>query len=343
MPIPTPSRSDSASPHRHRVRDATQGAFRLPRLVAVVLLLAAWNPCASRSQDLDQGREGDPGSTTQPILLDMAMTDASLGQVNPDEAIVAFQLYTEAFTEFVGVEATVQAKVFRDVGDLLASGLAGRWKVMGLQVQDYDHIAQHIDLDLMFVPARSGRVTETYVLLVREDSDLSGLEQLENRTLHTYQGPEMGLAGMWLDCLLDESGLPQSRTILHSYEVQRRISSAVLPVLFGKADACLVAQSGLETMIELNPQVAEKLRVVASSPELIPFVVCLRSDFVGENRPPLENAFLVAHEYPQGRQVLTLFGFAQMRQCQESHLASAREIIVRHHLLTEAGRRSRAD
>jgi len=268
------------------------------------------------------------------ILLDMAITEATLGRVEPAEAIIAFQLYSEAYVRTLEVQVEVEATVFGDIDQLLASALQGREKVMALQVQDYFHVGDRVGLDLFFVAERSGRVTETFVILVRGDGGIDSLAQLRGLSLQTCRGQQMGLAPLWLECLLADQGLPASGYHFGAVEVQARISGAVLPVLLGQADACLVAQSGLEAMAELNPQILEELRPLASSPPLISFVACIRSDFQGENRALAERAFFEAHTHPRGRQVLALFGFDRVVRCSPADLASAREIVARYEALS---------
>lgn len=275
-----------------------------------------------------------------PILLDLAMTASSLGQVDATDAVAAFETYARVYAEAVGVEAIVEATVFASIDELLDSVRRGRQKILGLQITEYLVLMEHdLPLDLEFVSERSGRATETYLILARRDSGLTQLADLRDRALLTCIGQQMGLSQPWLECQLADEGLPPSASFSGSVEIQPRISSALLSVFFGKADACLVAESGFETMAEMNPQLAEQLVVLATSPDVVSFVTCIRSDFTGINRQRTEDAYLGAHAHPQGRQLMTLFGFDRNRRCQAVDIESALAIIRRHERLV----RSRAD
>ena len=120
------------------------------------------------------------------------------------------------------------------------------------------------------------KLLERGLILARRDSGLTRLADLRNRTLITCTGQQMGLAQPWLACQLADEGLPPSDPFFRSVQIQPRISSAMLSVFFGKADACLVALSGFETMAEMNPQLADQLVVLATSPEVVSFVTCIR-------------------------------------------------------------------
>ncbi len=272
---------------------------------------------------------------TEPFFLDVAMTKASLGQINRTEAVVAYQTYATAYARSAGFDIVVEARVFDDVEELLAAALRGENKALGLQVQEYFQIRQQVPLDLVFVARQGGQTTETFVLLVRDDSGITDLGQLRGRSLLRCENRQTGLAAMWLEVTLAEAGLGPSKALLQSINTNGTVASTVLPVFFGKTDVCLVTQSGFETMAELNPQISRQLRVLASSPPVIAFITAMRSDFTGTNRDRTEKAYLEAHLTPPGRQVLTLFGDAGVERCVESDLQSSLEIIQSYQRLSE--------
>jgi len=191
-------------------------------------------------------------------------------------------------------------------------------------------LRQDVALDPLFVAERSGAKMESYVLLVHVDAGVSELAQLGGKELLTYTNTQMGIANIWLDGVLLEAGLPEARSFFHTVKIHSKISSALLPVFFQQADVCLVSRSGFETMVELNPQLGQRLQVLASSPELVPFVTCLRSDFTGSSRRDTESAYEEAHLHPAGQQALLLFGFDRMLRCTPEDLESAWEVLNKY-------------
>lgn len=287
------------------------------------ILSLAFRGSLSASEDAEEAQE--------PVLLDMAMTTASLGPVHPVEAVAAFETYANAYASALGVPVLVKVTVFDSLAEMSRSLQQGREKITGLQTEDYLRLREDVALDVVFAPEMSGEISERYLLLVHVDSGLEELAHLRGKDLLAHIGTRMGMADTWLEGLLLGAHFPESRSFFRGVRRRAKLSSVVLPVFFRQADACLVAQSGFDTMRELNPQVGQLLRAIASSPAVVPFVTCIRSDFTGPNRRRTETAYLEAHLHPAGQQTLMLFGFDRMRRCTERDLESAREMMRRYH------------
>ena len=87
------------------------------------------------------------------------------------------------------------------------------------------------------------------------------------------------LAPVWSETILAREGLGSASGFYGQITTASKISQAVLPVFFRQLDACVVTRSGFETMVELNPQVGRQLKVLASSPPVVPVVFCFRASY----------------------------------------------------------------
>jgi len=84
-------------------------------------------------------------------------------------------------------------------------------------------------------------------------------------------------------------------------------SQAIHAVYFGSADVCVTTEQAFQTMVELNPQVGKKLKIISTSPGLLQGVSIYRSGYPKILREKIETICLRLKTYPRGKQVLTLF------------------------------------
>ena len=96
----------------------------------------------------------------------------------------------------------------------------------------------------------------------------------------------------------------------------------------------LVTLSGFKIASELNPQVGQQLRVLASSPELVPSLFCFRPDYPPEKLKRVMVGATTLHQTPGGQQLQTIFKVDRMEEGPASHLDSARELLARHQRLS---------
>ena len=300
----------------------------------LVVALFALPPVVPSYAELE-GTDGGSGrpADIQPFLLDMAVVADYLGHVNPMEARAALESYSQIYARNIGLPVDVQVYLFQTFADLRKTAARGQLKVLGLQTQDYFQLRKETGIDPALIPVRAGSTTDRYLILAPRDSAWTSIAQLRGRHLTAYSGTQMGLSMPWLEGLLREAKLPAARAYFGQVQIHVKVSQALLPVFFGNADICLVAASEYETMVELNPQLGRKLQIVAASPELVPFVICLRSDFVGENREGAERGYLEAHLHALGQQALLLFGFERLQPATEEDFESARRIVERLDML----------
>ena len=86
-------------------------------------------------------------------------------------------------------------------------------------------------------------------------------------------------------------------------------------------------------MIELNPQTGKALKVLATSPKMVPAIMCLRANYA----PPFKDKLLAGlrdlHLTPSGQQVLTIFHSERLEEQPASCMDSALELLATHRRL----------
>ena len=149
--------------------------------------------------------------------------------------------------------------------------------------------------------------TEEYVLVVNKKSNIHLANELEGHSLELLEGPRMLLALPWLESELQKAGVKKAHGFLSSIRVKTKLQDALLPVFFGKSDACLVTRKGFAAMAELNPQLMQQLTVVAESHEYVPVVFGFRRSYKGSVKNRIVQMVERWHTTVAGQQILTIF------------------------------------
>jgi phosphonate transport system substrate-binding protein len=89
-------------------------------------------------------------------------------------------------------------------------------------------------------------------------------------------------------------------------------------------DACLVTRKGFKIMEELNPQVGKQLKVLASSPALVPDGFFFRAAYPQQPLERMASELTRIHSTVAGQQVLTVF----QTDCLEEHPASCLDSAI---------------
>jgi phosphonate transport system substrate-binding protein len=101
-------------------------------------------------------------------------------------------------------------------------------------------------------------------------------------------------------------------------------------VFFRQVDACVVTRRAFNNMSELNPQLSQRLRVLVSSPELVPGGFAFRKGYDDPTRELIIADLERISSSPAGAQFLTLFQSGALSAQPVSCLESAFELLARH-------------
>jgi ABC-type phosphate/phosphonate transport system substrate-binding protein len=104
-----------------------------------------------------------------------------------------------------------------------------------------------------------------------------------------------------------QEGLGSPEQVLGRMTTSTRLSQVVLPVFFGQADACLVTRKGLDAMVELNPQLSRRLKVLLAAPKMVNVFLAFHKNYPLDLRKPVFDRMISLNSKPLTRQVLVLF------------------------------------
>ena len=273
---------------------------------------------------------GGTGQSTnlRPSRLRLLHSSQLLQNANPTDAMAAFRVWVETMGRNRGFALKVEAEIFDRLEELDKRLQAKTVDLVVLTSADYLRTVPGGLLEAVFSYShKTKNPFDDYVLVSRRDRKFTDITALRGKSLTLFKVGS-GLGRLWLDVTLGERGLGPVEQFFGSCNETFIASSAVLPVFFGKSDAGLVIRDSLETMSEMNPQLAVQLQVLDHSPILCESVVCLVSGFT-TFREELMDGLASLHRDPQGKQLLLVFKVEQLVPFKPQYLDTVRDLQAR--------------
>lgn len=294
---------------------------RLLPLFLVSVLAAFRMPAAAPS----------PGET-----LRLGFTFAMFVGVNENDARASVRALSETIARDSAITANPTPQIFADCNEVDAAIHAQRVDAVGLTTLEFAALQHHGHFDRLLFSTQEHDPAEEYVLLAAQSLAVSRLEELHGRRLVIVDGPRLNLAQPWLEILLARGGLPEAAAHFSRLEREPKPSRAILDTYFKKVDVCLVTRHALAVMTELNPQIGTHLRIIASSPPLIPSLFAFRASLAPAMKEKSLQVFTTIHETATGRQALTIFQVTRVEERPLSVLAPSLALVEEFHRLRPA-------
>lgn len=270
---------------------------------------------------------GENGERTN--LFCFGFSTSLFANVNENDAKASIRAWTESVTREYAIDADPSAQIFTTPQDIQQALTNRQVDIIGLRFEEYLDISDSFDPKLFFLTLTSGKVYEEYVLLVAANGKTQNVKDLKGSNLMLYNSARTSLAIYWLKSVLkgEDTSYNGLATYLRITNVPK-ISKAVLSVFFGKADACIVTNTGFSTMIELNPQIGRKLRIITKSRPLIPTILSIRKTFNSPQKEKVLTALRQLHTSIAGQQVLTIFQAEALVEVEKTVLSNTKKFIL---------------
>ena len=246
--------------------------------------------------------------------------------VSSQDIQTAWDVLSEGVTKEYGF--SVRTVLYSDLTQLSAAFEAHNLDIVSTTALNYlrmpTEAASNRDPDLYGAVFR-GQKTHQYLLLVRADSGISAVGELQGKKLLLKRDDTTGR--FYLDMLLGRHGQAEAQRFFGAIQESETFSQAVLAVFFKKGEACLVTQSVFETMVELNPQVGKQLAILDQSPAIANPVLFLQQQLPQDVKDTALKVLLYLETSVYGRQLLMLHRIDRLTRFEPSDLDSLRALL----------------
>jgi ABC-type phosphate/phosphonate transport system substrate-binding protein len=250
------------------------------------------------------GSDASTHAGTPPLRL--AVSENVVCGVNLNDARAAIAVWSEEILKTIDIKMAIALDQdwVMPSDQLLAGIRGGKVDLFCLTVQEYRKVAPFVDTSRVITDDYGG---DELLLVVREGSGIVNLAGLRGRSLILLESPATSLATPWLTVSLWQDGLEPPKQLFGRMTTSTKLSQVVLPLFFGQTDACVVTRRGLDTMVELNPQLARKLKVLLASPKMEGTFFACRKDYPDQLKKTILDGLVGLKSSPPARQISMLF------------------------------------
>jgi ABC-type phosphate/phosphonate transport system substrate-binding protein len=256
--------------------------------------------------------------------LSIGYSSKTFLDVDMKDAVAALDVWVDEWSAKEGFSA--QNHVYDDLDVLAKDFQQGNLDFGIVKSLDYLKIRKAINPELAMTHVKGGKKTIRYYLLAQSDSGITSIRDLRNSKLTVRKGDDMGL--LFLNTLLLKNRLPETEKFFFFVDPKPRSSQVMLSVFFGQAGACLTTDITYKTMVELNPQVKEKLKIIASSEEYVEGVNFFRKDYDENYKKIVLDRSQKLKDSVRGRQIMLLFKIDKVALLEEKDLDTVRKLLA---------------
>ena len=185
-------------------------------------------------------------AATNVFPLRFGVSARTMTDLNRTDVTAALKVWFETIAKERGIYADPNPRVFDSLADFAEALRREEIDVVTAPSDEFIVLEKTVPLAGLYSTAVGGRITEEYVLLVRQDSPFQSLADLRDGRLIVLTHPSAGLAPNWLDTELLRNKLPVSARFFRGITRTSKMNRAILPVFFNQADSCLATRRGFE-------------------------------------------------------------------------------------------------
>jgi len=263
------------------------------------------------------------------------------GDVDINDAKMSTKMWTELLIKKKGFFGNAETVILKNSASIEKAIRTKGIDIVVIRPEEYFDLNNKSVLEPIFVSDYGRYFYHEYLLIVRTDSGIEQLSDLKNKKITIETTQNGTLVNTWIETIIMRKGYHTLKDFFHSIKDAGNASKTLLPVFFRQADAAVVNRSAFETMQELNPQLGKELKVIATSPNLLTGMVCLRKDFYRTYKAEIMEILDDMHKTPQGRQILMLFRINRLVPFKPVYMETVEALLKEHKNLKIALSRKR--
>lgn len=255
-------------------------------------------------------------------VLHILVSERLFSALNRTDAVASLKIWADLISCSQHLELDTKVQLVSDQGELRRRIVARAAQVLILDSVEFLALSDEDLVEGIGLPSSAGQLlAPEFVLLV--DSKTDSLTQLRGKRIIFYLRTGSAASVAWISTLLSNQQLGDVQTFFLSQNTAETPNNCILPLFFGRADACVIDMRSWSVAREMNPQIAVKVKALTQSIPVIAGVVALTKAPV-EHRAEVTQSLLNLHKQPVGQQILTIFRSGPMIAFRPEYCESTR-------------------
>jgi phosphonate transport system substrate-binding protein len=196
---------------------------------------------------------------------------------------------------------------------------------------------KELNLEPVAYPVKlNGETTSQGYIFVRKDSGIRGVKDMQGKSI-VFVDPATMEGYLFPLAYLKQHGITDFNKFFNRFYTSGSHASAIFAVLDGRADIGAAKDTVFIKLIHTDPSILQELDILAKSPKVPEFTLCIKKDIDQELREKLAATLFQMNKTPLGLKVLKQFkalGFVKSNKTDfvaiEKMAQEARAAIAEH-------------
>ncbi len=275
-------------------------------------------------------------TASAPTQLRFGFTARVFDGVNINDARAAIKVWTQQIAREHHLPVSPDVVVIPGQSELDQALQQREVEAIALTIDEFWHVRDKAPVGRIVLALNNGLIGDEYVLIIRRETGMRSLADLKGKSLNVHRSPRSTVIEPWLNHELTSASLPRLDTHFDTVKRVEKMSAAVLPVFFAQVDACLVHRAGFDLLVELNPQLGQKLVAIRTSDPIVSSLFFFRADTDSDLIDRVMEVFINSGSDPAANQITMLFQQQELATATWEDLEPAFELLRQNERLDDA-------
>jgi ABC-type phosphate/phosphonate transport system substrate-binding protein len=202
---------------------------------------------------------------------------------------------------------------------------------------EFIHRESKMNPSIMAVHYKNVPLRQSLVALVRTSDNIKNIKDLRGKKLSINKSQDM--EQLYLNTLLLENQQLESDQFFSERLTPKNTNTGIMDVFFGRSDITLVRESEYKTAVELNPQIAKKLSILAESEPFLVLIGGAKQSVSAATHKAAMQSLIDLSTTEKGQQLMRIIHARSFETVSISDLDNVRDLLNRYQSLKNKKKR----